>query len=279
MSKRRSTARRTSSRREGSLFGNALLFGAGGILLAAVFGYMLMQPPATNPKTFCPQDETKMGMTALLIDVSDKLNYSQLARLENELKNISTISNEQNSPFLKKGDKLLVYFVEPEGQKPSLVFSMCHPGDIANRSVADELSEGAIFAQKKWDKFKKDIMASIEDKIDASSELSTSPIIEAMQFIRSENFPPPQLIGGVSNYKMIVWSDLLQNSSEDNHFGTLSDFKETLRRNPIDLTGVEISIFQIVSKKYNKYQTNEHAAWWRKLFSKSNADMRMWEKI
>ena len=57
------------------------------------------------------------GVTALLIDVSDKLTNSQAARLQNELKNISSLSAKRPSPFLKKGDKLLVYFVEPEGQK------------------------------------------------------------------------------------------------------------------------------------------------------------------
>ena len=128
-----------------------------------------------------------------MIDVSDKITNSQVARLENELKHISTISKKQSSSFLEKGEKLLVYFVEPEGQVPSLVFSMCHPGDIANRSVADELSEGAIFAQKKWQKFTSDIMTSIENKIevrgnvhitDHRSNSSTSAL----------KFSPPRLM-------------------------------------------------------------------------------------
>ena len=109
--------------------------------------------------------------------------------------------------------------------------------------------------------------------------MATSPIIEAIQFIRAEKFPPPRLIDDSVNYRFVIWSDLLQNSSEGNHFKKLNDYKETLRQNPIELSGIEVSIFQLISKKYNRYQTNEHVAWWRKLFSKANADMSMWEKI
>ena len=279
MSKRRSSVQRTSKRKGGTSIGSLIPFGLGSIILAAVVGYMIIQPPPTDPKTFCPQDNSNIGMTALLIDVSDKITNSQVARLENELKHISTISKNQSSSFLEKGEKLLVYFVEPEGQVPSLVFSMCHPGDIANRSVADELSEGAIFAQKKWQKFTSDIITSIENKIDGSKEMSTSPIIEAIQYIRAENFPPPRLMSEASNQRMIIWSDLLQNSSEGNHFKRLGDYNEILKQNPTELSGIEVSIFQITSKKYGRYQTNEHTAWWRKLFAKAKADMNMWEKI
>ena len=148
MSKRRFSVQRASKRKGGSSIGSLVPFGLGGIILAVVVGYMIIQPPPTDPKTFCPQDTSHIGMTALLIDVSDKITNSQVARLENELKHISTISKKQSSSFLEKGEKLLVYFVEPEGQVPSLVFSMCHPGDIANRSVADELSEGQFLRKK-----------------------------------------------------------------------------------------------------------------------------------
>ena len=279
MSKRRSPVKRKSNKNNGISVGSLAPFGIGILLLAVIVGYFIIAPPPTDPKTFCPKDTEGIGMTALLIDVSDKLTGSQLAKLENELRNISTVSEKKSSSFLKKGEKLMVYFIEPEGQVPSLVFSMCHPGNTANRSVIDGLSEGEIYARKKWKKFTDDVMQNIENKIGETAEMSTSPIIEAVQFIRAETFPPPRLIDGSINYRLVVWSDLLQNSLEGNHFGKLNDYKEALKRNPLELSGIEVSIFQIISKKYNKYQTNEHVAWWRKVFSRANADMRMWEKI
>ena len=247
--------------------------------MVAVVSYIIIQPPPTDPKTFCARDTTNIGMTALLIDVSDKLSNSQVARLQNELQHISSISEKQSASFLEKGEKLLVYFVEPEGQVPSLVFSMCHPGDTASRSVADGLSEGAIFARKKWQKFTNDTIATIENKIDGSSAMSTSPLIEVIQFIRAQNFPPARLMNEAIKHRLIIWSDLLQNSNAGDHFSKLDDYKEVLRRNPLEMSGIEVSIFQIISEKYFKYQTNEHTAWWRKIFAKAGATMRMWEKI
>ena len=149
MSNRRSPAKRKSNESSGLSIGSLAPFGIGILLLVVIVGYFVIAPPPTDPKTFCPKDSEGIGRTALLIDVSDKLTSSQLAKLENELRNISTVSEKKSSSFLKKGEKLEVYFVEPEGQRPSLVFSMCHPGNTANRSVIDGLSEGEIFARKR----------------------------------------------------------------------------------------------------------------------------------
>ncbi len=279
MSKRHSLVQRSSRRKGKSTIGNFIPFVIGGLVLVAIFGYVAIQPTPTDPRTFCPQDTTNMGITALVIDVSDKLTNSQAAKLENELINISNISAERPTPFLKKGEKLLVYFVEPEGQVPSMVFSMCHPGDIANRTLTDELSEGAIYAQKKWNKFTNDIMTTIDTKISGSNEIATSPIIETVQFIRAKSFPPPDLMNAATNYRLIIWSDLLQNSAEGDHFKALGDYKLFLKRNPIELSGIELSVFQLISKKYVEHQTKEHVVWWRRVFATSKVDLNIWEKL
>ena len=143
---------------------------------------------------------------------------------------------------------------------------------VTSLTVADELSEGAIFAQKKWQKFTSDIMTSIENKIEGSEKCPHHR--SSKQF----NISALRYTTTTLNETMIIWSDF-QNSAEGNHFQRLGDYKETLKQNPTELSGIEVSIFQIISKKYSKYQTNEHTAWWRKLFAKAKADMNMWEKI
>ena len=254
-------------------------FAVGGVILAAIIAYVAIQPPPTDPHTFCPQNTKDLGITAFVIDVSDKLTSSQAARLENELRNISAHSAERQSAFLKKGEKLLIYFVESEGQSPSMEFEMCHPGNIADRTWEDELSEGAIFAQKKWKKFTDEIMFSIDVKIGASTGTATSPIIETIQYIRAKKFPPPDLMDKKINYRIVLWSDLLQNSSEGNHFKDLGDFKAVLRRKPLELSGVDLFVFQLMSEKYSKHQTDEHVAWWRRVFATAKAELNAWEKL
>ena len=279
MPQRRSSAYSSSRQRGKSLIRRWIPFVFGGFILIAIFVYILGQPPSIDPHTFCPQDTKNIGVTVLLIDISDKLTDSQAVRLKNELENISNVSAERPSAFLKKGDKMLVYFVEPEGQIPSMVFSMCHPGDIENRTQRDKLSEGVIFARKKWNEFTDDISASIDDKISSSTGIATSPLIETIQFIREKSFPPPDLMNKITNYRLVVWSDFLQNSAEGNHFETLGDYEVALKRNPIKLRGIELYVFQLVSKNYVRYQTNEHVVWWRKLFAKANATLKLWEKL
>lgn len=279
MSKRRAPAQRSRVRHKKSSISSYLPIFGGVVALGILGAYMFTRPPPVDPTTFCAKDTSNIGMTALLIDVSDELSDAQKARLQKEIEAISSTSEQRQSAFLKKGDKLVVYFVEAQGQAPSMVFSMCHPGDVVNRSLNESLSEGEIIASKKWRKFKSDTLTSIEQKIDASSDLATSPLVEAIQFIRSKDFPPPAIINQANDYQFVIWSDMIQNSDQANHFNELGDYKSILKNNPIDMMGVSVSVFQLRSKRYSKYQTNEHVAWWRKLFAYAKADLNGWDPI
>lgn len=252
-----------------------------GLLFTGIIGsYLVFQPPATNPKTFCPNNEKNIGVTALIIDASDKLTISQKTRLNRELKSLSEVSDERSSPFLKKGDKLLVYFIQPEGNLPEMVFSLCHPGNLNSRTLTDKLNEGEIFARKKWEKFTENILESIEQKIDLSSGLDTSPIIETINYIRQKEFAPPDLLEkNNENYRLVIWSDLLQNSSIENHFSKTGDVEDIYKRFPVELGNIKLNIFNLVSEKYNKKQTKEQKYWWRAFISKSNGKLESWDTI
>jgi hypothetical protein len=251
----------------------------GCFLIAGIIGYMIIRPPAVDQKTFCNQDRNIPGVTVLLIDVSDKLSNSQKARLDNELLNISNTSSNRTEALLSKGEKLVVYFVEQEGIKPSLSFSMCHPGDVSKRTLVEKFSEGKSFAKKKWEKFHKDTTTQIDKKINETPALGTSPIIENIQYIRSKEFPPPSLISDNGNYNLIIWSDMIQNSQISNHFQKINDYKKVLRETPLVLNDIKIRVFQLMSKKYIKFQTNEQLMWWRKIFSSSQGNLKLWEPL
>ena len=267
--------KKVAERRDSSVWGKFFPFILGFAILGAVglFMYQTHQSP-TNPKTFCPQSEEGLGITALVIDVSDKLTKSQTARLENELENISNVSAERPSAFLEKGEKMLVYFVKPEGQDFHPVFDLCHPGDIANRTWDEKATEGEFFAQRKWQKFKGEMMSDIAKEISNSSGADTSPIIETLQYVRDKHFPPSDLMDAATNYRIVLWSDMLQHSKETSHFQTLGDSKAVLKRKPLNLDGVDVWIFYLVSEKYSDYQTGEHMTWWREIFSLSQARLK-----
>ena len=277
MSKRREHNRRKRS--SNFSFSNIVPWFFGSLLIAGIVGYMIIRPSAVNQKTFCDDKGNIPGVTVLLIDVSDKLSNSQKARLNNELINISNTSSNRTEAILNKGEKLVVYFVEEEGIKPSLAFSMCHPGDIAKRNLLEKFSEGESFAKKKWEKFSKDTSTEINNKISQTSAIGTSPIIETIQFIRSKEFAPPSLINQNSNYNLIIWSDMIQNSEISNHFKEINDYKKVLKENPLILNEIKVSVFQLMSKKYIKYQTDNQLMWWRKVFASSKANLNLWELL
>ena len=247
--------------------------GGGGIVVTVLIFIIFLAPPAINPETFCPRDGNLGGTSVLLIDISDKLSDAQEARLENELKNISSISAERKSPFLSKGQRLVVYMLNEEYLKPEQIFDMCHPGDLENRSVVEKLSQGEIFARKNWIKFHSEVLGSIKSNIAKKEEMGTSPIIETIKFLREKEFDPPGILSSQTENRFIIWSDMLQNSREVSHFLDLSDVRDTFKQNKVDMRYVETIIFHIISTKYSEHQTNEQVAWWRKFFALARADL------
>ena len=47
--------RSTRIKRQVEVQSEAVSVGLGGIILAMIVGYMIIQPPPTDPKTFCPK--------------------------------------------------------------------------------------------------------------------------------------------------------------------------------------------------------------------------------
>ena len=271
---------RYSEASKSSVWSGSFPFVLGFAILGAVgFFVISTQQPPINPKTFCPKNEKGLGITAFIIDVSDKLTNSQMVRLENELQHISDVSAERPSAFLEKGEKMLVYFVKPEGQTLHPVFELCHPGDVNNRAWHEKAREGEVFAQKKWQKFKSEMISGITKEIDNSTEANTSPIMEVIQYVRDKNFPPSDLMDETSNYRIVLWSDMLQNSKEISHFHTLGDTEDVSKRKPLKLDGIEVFVFYLISEKYSNYQTGKHMAWWREIFSLSQARLKQIKRL
>ena len=122
-------------------------------------------------------------------------------------------------------------------------------------------------------------MLNIDTKVNSSKEMSTSPIVESIQFIRANDFPPPDLMNEDVKHKLVIWSDFLQNSAEGNHFKNLDEGEAFYARNPVDLDLVELTTFYMLSNKYSKHQTPEHKKFWRDFFSKTKANFLLWDTL
>lgn len=239
-------------------------------LVGVIVGFAVSAPEKLDPITFCPPEPS--GKTVLLIDVSDKLSFSQKARLDNELKYLSDTSADRPNAFLSKGELFVVYFLETEDKPPELLFSMCHPGALADRSVVEKLSQGEMFARKQWEEFQQNTLERIDQRIASSQNAATSPIYETLQYIRAEEFPPPTLVSGDDDYSLLIWSDMIQNSSKENHFSEISQPEAFFKSNPLQMNGINVELMFLLSQKYASSQPDELILWWRKIFALAKAE-------
>ena len=69
---------------------------------------------------------------------------------------------QDRMPF-KKGDRLVVYFLNEDGETPSKIFDMCNPGKIETRTAVEKATE--LFAKKRWYQFGVKIMSEVDKRI------------------------------------------------------------------------------------------------------------------
>ena len=174
---------------------------------------------------------------------------------------------------------MIIYFIEDEGTNPSKAFDSCNPGNIQDRGWLEQFSEGAIFTKKRWYEFSTGVRAAIDKRISRAESIDTSPILEAIEYVRATEFPPPGIIDANGNYRILLWSDMIQNSTTESHFAGMSEVRSVHAKRPVNLQYVQIYVFQITSEKYAGYQTPELVAWWRNFFALADADTRLWDKL
>ena len=227
-----------------------------------------------NPSNFCPTNRSGHGTTAILIDASDQLTNEQSAALRAEFENLSNPRTSDGRPLLKRGDRLAVYLLEEDYEDLNKIFDMCSPGTVSERELGDRANEGENFAKLRWKRFSQNIMNKVSEPISNASANKTSPIIESIKHIRHTEFPPSDVISDKGNFRLIIASDLLQNSGIANHYSTLPQVRQVFRQKPIDMTGIEVRLWRLNSQTHLKLQSITHLTWWREFFALANARLR-----
>lgn len=245
----------------------------GGVVFSCLFGSVFWFSPTQLDDRFCPVDR-KTGVTALLIDASDKLSNDQKAGLRAELKNIANVGGSRPNALLKKGDRLVVYFLNEDGETPSKIFDMCNPGKIETRTAVEKATEGELFAKKRWYQFGVKIMSEVDKRIAKITPNLTSPIIETTKVIVSTEFPPADLIEDRDNYRIIIASDFLQNSPVGSHYRNIPDPRIVWKRKPIDFGGAGVFMWRLNSSSHLNLQSASHTKWWREFFAVSKGRLQ-----
>ena len=206
VSKKRSTLRRRARPKRGSrrAGGNSIWYLVIGICVLAIFGIFagsqtLLSNSKINKVTLC-HSKGPINVTAILLDLTDPLNDTQQARLKVIIEN--EIATSSTDTMIALG------VVSEDPTRWGAMFAKCKP---ATGEAANALYENPklISAQ-----YTREFLMPIREKLDASlqSEVEDrSPIMEALQSLIAST---PDFVRVKGQRKLLVVSDMLQNSDE-----------------------------------------------------------------
>ena len=213
--------------------------------------------------TLCPTKEPPRGHTAILVDRTDPLSQAQtkwLFELVNNIKaSLSVHEKLSVIPITKESGK----FIDP-------IFSLCSPRKGDSASV---IYENPNKLRLKFELKFGQPLQKILDKLRKGETYDESPIIESIQRLTEDK----SFSSIAENRKIIIISDMLQNTRPINHYKKYSPdtFVESKYFNQIkpELNNTCVTIYYLASSdpKARNFQGERHKNFWKKFFKKSNA--------
>jgi hypothetical protein len=228
----------------------------------------------------CPVGAGPILQTVILIDMSDPLSLKQSEALDGLVDSLNfpppPDANEQiigKFRFVEEGEKLVVYVMRPLADKVTEpIFLLCNPGNPDLWGPFEFLIKGLVPAKKKFATFRNTLVEAIES-VPVSDAQSTSPIMEWISVLAERHVPTEVKLNPNSfdPTRLIIFSDMIQNSAALSHFEELPDWPDLARKPSFptisaDLTGVEVDVIYLRREKYSQTQTPGHFAWWPEVF-------------
>ena len=202
----------------------------------------------------------------VLVDTSDPLSDKHKAELRRILREMTSpvASGNHEALAVKEGERVTLYHLESTGGPERLVVQICHPGNPAERPWFEALIEGRVFADRRWQDFRKGLEDEVEKLFpgEEAAAQPASPILEALAVIAARHASSRRAEKDSKPTHLIIISDLLQNTGMLSHYMPYPNPEEIPRELRTDLSRVEVSLFRLERHKYESYQTPEHYYWW-----------------
>lgn len=233
----------------------------------SIFGVTLLINSAyaaekINLKTLCPASGSK-GQTILLIDTTDPLAPVAQARLKQLLKGFGDSDNEH---YLQLAHELIVYRLKSSIADIGKPLRVCNPGNPEERTTTDDLLDSPIQAKKKWRAFELKRRSALppSDKQIAGSQ---SPLLESISLVIARHVPSLGVGKQRIPTRLILFSDMLQNSDLLSHYKALPNMKALKNLTGYaemdsDLMGVDVWLFYVRRTGVEQMQTPKHYYWW-----------------
>ena len=231
---------------------------------------MLIHQGRPDDKTLCPAAGPS-ALTALLIDTTDPLNAIQRAAVLARLNRIVS--------HLRLGEEIVVYSVNPTGDPLKAAFVICRP---IKPSEVSELTGNRAIAQRRFDEaFAPRIRSVLTAATGAASPSGRSPIMAAIQAIAVSAFQAADAAsasGGPPPKRLIIVSDMLENSEAANHYKGAPDFRSFkstrgYARVRSHLDGVTVTILYLRRDDAAAIQGLTHIRFWNEWFADQGASV------
>ena len=213
---------------------------------------------------FCPTEGSE-EQTILLIDTSDPLDSKGQQRLRQLLEGFMEPASRH---YIKTSNELIVYRLDFRNSTAPPSLRICNPGNPADRSWVDNLFSSPRKAEQDWNTFRRLIVQNaFIPNVNVQGIQDYTPLLETLSWVTTKHVPRR---GGEKAHKptrLILFSDMLQNSPIVSHYRgipSLKEFKELPGYSDVrsDLRDVDVWIFYLNRSGLNKIQTPEHYYWW-----------------
>ena len=239
----------------------------GGVMFAYVDATRAAQYDAD---TFCRKDGD-YPRTAILIDATDSLDESKIKAAGEKI-------NKLLKSELATGEWVGMYVLDESNLAlPSPRAALCNPG---GKRQCNPLIENCQDAQLK---FKRDFLSPMETAINGladSPPRPSSPILEMIRAVAlARDFDSSQ------KRKLIIVSDMLQNTRQYSHHRGRADFAEWKKSDAarefssLSLSGVDVRILYVKRPQYAQLQTRGHVLFWEEYFAAVGAKISGLESL
>lgn len=199
--------------------------------------------------------------TVILIDQTDTLSQRCVARLESMLKNLPET--------IKPGETVSVFAIHANSDiAVTPLLSVRNPGRDANEWI-----ENYRLKHEAFDKEFLEPISEVSKGLGNRPTSSASPIIETVNRIAEWH----KFCDKVGHRRMVVFSDMLQNSPNCSDYSTSKVVHPASTGCPelVPLTGVEVDINYVMRRNKTAIQTAAHRERWRNLFEKAGAEVHI----
>lgn len=235
MAKRKTAAQRRKAAERFTAIRNIVIVIAVSGVLGFLYWRASLSHKALDERTLCPAEPT--SLTVLLVDVTDPMNLPQRQDFLNQLDRLSA--------SIPRYGKLIITKVDPVSDRLLVpIVTRCNPGTGEDET---EFSGNPKRIEKLHrEQYEAPLKAAFE-KVLTASGAQRSPILESIQSValtelqRSDPTLPKRLI---------IASDLLQNTDAISFYGSLPDpgaftASQAFNRVRTDLRGVTIELWML----------------------------------